>query len=162
LKRLSSSSTHLTWWSPPTRVSSLGCCKRMFHVLSCLKCCKHMFQVFRIFQRYVASVSYGCCKSRSRCCICCNGNTCMLQTSVLNVSFIFHVSCKCVYLDVAYVSYICCKRFIWMLHMLAVAFKCFSGVSNLYCKCFCFRHILQVFHLDVAKVDRVLHMLQCA
>ena len=28
-------------------------------------CCKHMFQVFHICQRYVASVSYGCCKSRS-------------------------------------------------------------------------------------------------
>ena len=29
-KRLSSSSTRLTWWSPPTRVSRLTCCKRIF------------------------------------------------------------------------------------------------------------------------------------
>jgi hypothetical protein len=28
--------------------------------------------------------------------------------------------------------------------------------------CKCFRRILQVFYLDIAKVDRVLHMLQCA
>jgi hypothetical protein len=29
-------------------------------------CCKRMFQVFRMFQKYVAIVSYGCCKSRSQ------------------------------------------------------------------------------------------------
>jgi hypothetical protein len=34
-------------------------------------CCKHMFQLFQLFQRYVASASYGCCKSRSGCCTCC-------------------------------------------------------------------------------------------
>jgi hypothetical protein len=28
-------------------------------------CCICMFQVFQMFWRYVASVSYGCCKSRS-------------------------------------------------------------------------------------------------
>ena len=32
-------------------------------------CCKHIFQVFQMFHRYAASVSYGCCKSRSGCCI---------------------------------------------------------------------------------------------
>ena len=31
-------------------------------------CCKNMFQVFQMFHRYVASVLYGRCKSRSRCC----------------------------------------------------------------------------------------------
>jgi hypothetical protein len=35
-------------------------------------CCNYLFQMF---QRYVASVSYGCCKSRSWCYICCNGCT---------------------------------------------------------------------------------------
>jgi hypothetical protein len=38
-----------------------------------IACCKHMFQIFRMFQRYVASVRSGCCKNRSGCCICCNG-----------------------------------------------------------------------------------------
>jgi hypothetical protein len=38
--------------------------------------------VFQMFQRYATSVSYGCCKSKSWCCICCNGCTCMLQIYV--------------------------------------------------------------------------------
>ena len=52
----------------------------------CFRC---MFQVFHMFQRYVASVSYGCCKSGSGCCIWCNGCTRVLQASVPNVSSIF-------------------------------------------------------------------------
>jgi hypothetical protein len=49
-------------------------------------CCKHMFQVFQMFHRYVVSVPYGCCISRSGCCICCNCCTRMLKASVHNVS----------------------------------------------------------------------------
>jgi hypothetical protein len=38
---------------------------------------------------------------------------------------------------------------------------CFSGVSDVCYKCFSyFRHMLQVFHLDVVKVDLVLLILQ--
>ena len=66
---------------------------------------KHIFQVFQMFNMYVTSVLYGCCKSRSRCCICCNGCTHILQASVLNVSSV--VCCKCVYQDVAYIPHIC-------------------------------------------------------
>jgi hypothetical protein len=62
--------------------------------------------VFELFQMYISSVSY-------RCCIYCNGCICMLQASVPNVSSIFlDVCCKCIYVDVAYVSHICCKYFI--------------------------------------------------
>ena len=44
-------------------------------------------------------------------------------------------------------------------------FQVFSGVfttvSDVCCKCFnCFERMLQVFHVDIAKVDLVLHMLQ--
>jgi hypothetical protein len=41
-------------------------------------------------------------------------------------------------------------------------FSCvFAGVSDVCCKCFnCFERMLQVFHLVVAKVDLVLHVLQ--
>jgi hypothetical protein len=40
----------------------------------------------------------------------------------------FHLLyCKCVYLDVAYVLYIYCKRFIWMLRMCC---NCFSSVFS--------------------------------
>ena len=38
------------------------------------------------------------------------------------------VCCKCVYLNVAYVSHICCMCFIWMLRMFAIVFRVFSGV----------------------------------
>jgi hypothetical protein len=79
-----------------------------------------------------------------RCCICCNSCTRMLQVSVLNVSPVFSdVCCKCVYLDVAYVSHICCKCFILTLRMFAMVFKRFSGV---FCKYF--RSMFQVFHLS--------------
>jgi hypothetical protein len=54
------------------------------------------------------------------------------------------------YLDVEYALHVCCKCFIWMLHVFGMAFKCFSGVlqvfqtyvasvsvvSDVYCKCF--------------------------
>jgi hypothetical protein len=92
--------------------------------------------MFQMFQMYVTSVSYECCKSRSRCCICCNSYTRMLQVSIQNVSSISDVRCKC---------------FICMLHMLqwlyiyvvSICFKCFiyfqmyvaTGVS-------CFKRIL--------------------
>jgi hypothetical protein len=67
---------------------------------------KHMLQVYilsvSVVSEVCASVSYGCCKSRSGCCksrsLRCNGYTCMLQASVLNVSSVFSdVCCKCVY-----------------------------------------------------------------
>ena len=72
---------------------------------------------------------------------------------------VFHLDTAKVDLDVAYtcmlqayvssVSYVCCKCLIWMLHTSAMAFKCFSGVlqvfqkyvasvstvSDVYCKC---------------------------
>jgi hypothetical protein len=97
-----------------------------------------------MFRRYVTFVSDGCCKSRSQRCISYNGCTRMLQRS-------------------AYVSHICCLCFIWMLRMFAIFFKCFhvffqvfqkhvSSISSV------FRRILQVLHLDVLKVDRVLHL----
>jgi hypothetical protein len=66
-----------------------------------------MFKVFQMFQKYVASVSDGCCKSISGCCICCNGCTRMLQRSVPDVSSVFSDVCyKCVYLNIEYVSHI--------------------------------------------------------
>ena len=77
-----------------------------------------------------------------RVCICCNGYTLILQVSIPNVTPIFSdVCCKCVYLDVASVLSGCCV--------------CFTMVFRCFCKCF--RCMFQVFHLDVLKVDRVLH-----
>jgi len=78
----------------------------------------------------------------------------MLQTSVPYVLSVFSdVNCKCVYLNVAYASHICLQMF-----HLDVAHDC-NGFE-VFCKCFI--RMLQVFHLNVVKVDQVLHMLQCA
>jgi hypothetical protein len=69
---------------------------------------------------------------------------------VLDVAYISRICCKCFYLDVAYV----CNDF-------SSVFKCFASVLDMCCKCFsCFKHMLQVFHLDVVEVDLVLHMFQ--
>jgi hypothetical protein len=46
-------------------------------------------------------------------------------------------------------------------HMFSSFFWSFASISDVCCKCFiCVRRMLQVFYLNVAKVDRVLHMLQ--
>jgi len=73
---------------------------------------------------YVAKALHICCKHL-----------------VPNVSSIFSdVCCKCVYLDVAYVSHICCKCFFSMLHIFAMVFKCFRcffvSVSDACVKCY--------------------------
>ena len=98
-------------------------------------------------------VSHGCCISRSVCCLCCNGCTRMLQHFVSNVLAIFlDVCCKCVYLDVAYVSHICCKHFIWMLRMFYMVFKCFSGVfASVLDRCFTCFICLQTYIASVAS-----------
>ena len=50
--------------------------------------------------------------------------------------------CKCVYLNVAYVSRIRCMCFICLLHMVAVVFKCFQLFFSK-----CFRSNFQVLDL---------------
>ena len=65
-----------------------------------------------------------------------------VNRDVINVSYVFSdVYCKCVYLDVAYVSHICFKCF----HMFQ---KHTSSVSFVF---FC---MLQALYLNVSKVDR--------
>jgi hypothetical protein len=71
-----------------------------------------------------------CCKHMSQCLMCFSD-----------------VCCKS-YLDVAYVSHIYCKCFIWMLHM---CLQWFSSVFTCLCKCF-FVYKFQVFHLYVASI----------
>jgi hypothetical protein len=99
-------------------------------------CCKRMFRVFHVFQTYASSISSECSISTSGCCI-----TCMMQAFVLSV------------------SYVCCKCFIWMLHMFCNrytrdfhVFQMFSQVfSYVRYNCFsCFR--TYVANLDVAHV----------
>ena len=124
------------------------------HVASiCFKCFRDMLQVFQMDVAkvdqdvaYVAMVVHLCSK-----CLPLMFHL-FFHTYVISV---FHS-------DVAYVSHICCKCFIWMLRMFCNGYtRLFPGVSDVCCKCFnCFGRMLQVFHLDIAKANLVLHMLQ--
>jgi hypothetical protein len=68
-----------------------------------------------------------------------------------------NVCCKCVYLDVAYVSHISCMYFIWMLQwFLSIFFMCFRSISSVSTA---FRRMLLLLYLDVSTIDRVLHLL---
>ena len=84
----------------------------------------HMLHMLQVFQRHVARVWFECFR-------CFRG--------------MFHLCfpdacCICVYLDVTYVPDICCMCFIRMLRMVAMVFKCVSGVFYK-----CFISIFQVF-----------------
>ena len=114
-----------------------------------LKCFMCMLQVFHVDVAYVAMAIDVCYK-----CI------------VPNVLAVSDVCCKCFFLRVTYVSHICCKCLIRMLHMFHTYV---ASVSSGCCICFAMAtHVfsfnyfgckLQVFHLNIAKVDMVLHML---
>jgi hypothetical protein len=60
------------------------------------------------------------------------------------------------YVYVASVLFVCSVCF-------AIATHMFSSVSDVCCRCFsCFGHMLQVFHLDVSKVDQdATHIAMC-
>jgi hypothetical protein len=88
----------------------------------------------------------------------------MLQKFITNVSSVFFGRMlQSVYLNIAYVSHICCMCFIWILRMFAMVFKyfqvIFSSVLEAAFNCFiCLRRMLQVLHLDISKIDRMLHL----
>jgi 2-hydroxy-3-keto-5-methylthiopentenyl-1-phosphate phosphatase len=90
------------------------------------ECCKHIFQLFQMFQMYVASVSYGCCKSRSECIICCNECTHILQACS---------KCLICFLKRTLQVYLS-RRCICFTHMLHMFFNGFSSVFRCFCQCF--------------------------
>jgi hypothetical protein len=113
--------------------TSLHSSKQQVDVVLESACCERTFQVFLMFQRYVWSVSDGCC-------ICCNGYTRMLQVCSKCFIYFSDVCCKCVYLNVACILHICCLRFIRMLHILCNDFfkhfsSVFTSVLVICCKC---------------------------
>jgi hypothetical protein len=89
----------------------------------------------------------------------------MLQTSVPNVSYVFSdIYCKCVYLEITYVSRIWCKCFLSRCcEHVAKVFKFFqvflqvfqTHVSNI---SFIFWLMLYLLRLDVSTLDRVLYL----
>jgi hypothetical protein len=109
----------------------------MLHMLQCL-------------YMYVSSVctkcckcSSGCCKSRSGCCIYIHVASACFKCFIRMLQ-VFH-------LDVVYV----CNDF-------QVFYRCFASVSKRMFQSVSvvFGRMLLVFHLGVAKIDLVLHMLQ--
>jgi hypothetical protein len=100
-------------------------------------CYKRLFQIFMLFQMDVARVL-------SRYCIC---FTLMLQ--------VFHPDVAYVFTHVASDSSRCVAYVLQWLH------TCFPHVSDVCYKCFyCFRRMLQIFLLNVIKIDLMLHILQ--
>jgi hypothetical protein len=100
----------------------------------CFKCISKMFH---LFQMNVAIGLFGCCKSGSRCYI------------------YMHVASICFKYFQVFHTYIC-KCFIWMLHMFAMVFKCFSGAfASVSCAFFyvatvasrCFKSTFWVLHM---------------
>jgi hypothetical protein len=128
----------------------------------------------------VVSVLYRCCKSRLGCCTCCDGLYTYISSVCSKCFICFKRTLQVFHLDVAKqdrdVAYICkcfrCFSYVYWCFILIFAmathvfpsfFWCFVSVSDVCCKCFSyFGRTLQVFNMDVAKVDCVLHMLQCA
>jgi hypothetical protein len=113
-------------------------------------CCKRVFQVLQMFQRYVASVSYVCCKNRSGCCNCFRW---MLQAFVQNVSSISNVYLQAFWSSVAYVSRICCKNMFQMFQSYVAASVFMLQVVSIYLKVayvamaiyVCYKCIFQLF-----------------
>jgi hypothetical protein len=95
-----------------------------------------------LLKAHVASVSDGCCKSRSGYCICCK----VVHVCCKGLLPMFHLCfpdtcCKCVYLDVAYVSHICCmfyENVAYVCNGFQVFLKHVSSVSS------AFRHMLEL------------------
>ena len=78
----------------------------------------------------------------------------VFQLYVPNVSSAFlDVCCKWAYMDVAYVSHICCKSMFEMFKLFQsyVANKCFHVASVLFGYCICFTHMFQVYISNVSS-----------
>jgi hypothetical protein len=94
---------------------------------------------------YIASVCSKCFSCFIR----------MLNVFYGSVAYVLHLYCK-FHSNVVYVSHIICN----VTYVLQWLHMCFPRVSDVCCRCFnCFRRILHMFPLDIAKVDLVLHML---
>jgi hypothetical protein len=79
----------------------LRCIFQVFHLnvayvtMAIHVCSKRMFWVFQMFQIYVAHLSSECCKSRSKCYICCYSSTCMFQVFRLFQMYVGSVLFRC-------------------------------------------------------------------
>jgi hypothetical protein len=105
-------------------------------------CCNNMFQVFQIFHRYVVSVVYRCCKSRSRCYTCCNDYKRMFQVYVSKCLICFRRMLQVFYLDVTYT----CMLQAYVSSVFRCFIRMFVSVSSKCCICLqLFSNVFQVF-----------------
>ena len=109
---------------------------------------KRMFQVFQTFQRYVAIILYGCCKSRSV-------MLHILQVFQRHVASVSEVLFKMFHLFQTYVASV----LIWMLHMFhtyvaRICSKCFSCFSVMLQCMFSWWQVASVLS-DVAYVSHI-------
>jgi hypothetical protein len=104
--------THmLQAYVPNVSIASDVCCRKCFPGQCFMSKCRQSSEC----------AHYGCCKSRSRYRIYCNGYTHMLQISIHNVSSILDIYCKCFYLDIVYIVmaiHIHYKHMFQMFHLL--------------------------------------------
>jgi hypothetical protein len=73
----------------------------------------------------------------------------MLQECLSGCSYVSLIRCKAFYLNVSYI----CNGFKCFLGAFTSIFRCMLSVSCV------FKRMLQVLHLNISKVNRVLHML---
>jgi hypothetical protein len=76
-------------------------CCNLFLSRYCI-CSTHMFQMFQLFQSYVAASGF------------------MLQVTNLDVSYVLHICCKCVFQMFQLLSDICCNQMFFMLQVFYV------------------------------------------
>ena len=110
-----------------------------------------------MFQRYVACVLFGCCKSRSECCIRCNGYTHMLQAFVPDVSSVFqtYVASVFIYMFHIFHTYVA-SVFICMLCTFVMVFQVYSDIfASVSYACFKYFICLLLYVASVLLVRKV-------
>ena len=96
----------------------------------------------------------------SKCFICFRRMVQVLHLDVTKVDLDIAYICKYFKYFHTYVISVFICMFAMATHVVSSFLWCFASVSDVCCKCFnCFGRMLQMFSLDVAKVDMVLHML---
>jgi hypothetical protein len=71
----------------------------------------HMLHILQLFHRHVASVCFECF---------------IYSRGMFHLCFLTHVASVFIWMLHMFHTYICCMRFIWMLRIVAMVFKCFQ------------------------------------
>jgi hypothetical protein len=102
----------------PSAISCFKCFRRMFLSVSfgrCVCCNVYIHMLQRLF--HVTSISFRCFKRMFQ--------VFHLDVAEVDLDIAYHALCKCMF---STVSYICCKCFIWMLHIFTMDFQVFRRI----------------------------------